>query len=219
MRTQNPRSKVAYLGRRLPPLALLVPLAVLASSCGNEGTAAPGGVGGAIGTGGVSAGTGGGALSGGGGGAIPGAGGASAGGSSSSMLCRRSGEPCNTSLDCCDDSTCNSTAGAPELNGCHPRCTQNTDCTTGCCVLFSNDSRGICADAKWCSCGAAGARCGSSLPKCCADQTCLAGDAQQSFYECKKHCTANADCPTNCCVPIPSLNLSACLAPSYCVAP
>jgi hypothetical protein len=64
-----------------------------------------------------------------------------------------------------------------------------------------------------------GAPCGASQPKCCDDQICLASNAQQSAYDCKKRCTTNADCPTNCCVDIPSLNIRACLAPSYCPAP
>lgn len=217
MPRQTPVTKEVTLGNRCP---LLILIAVLASSCGSDGKAPPGGAAGAIGTGGA-------AFASGGAIGMAGASGSGAGGGASGApagtggagLCRRSGEPCSTPLDCCDDATCNSTSAVPELNGCHPRCMQNTDCATGCCIPFSGQTRGFCGDAKWCSCGAAGARCGSTMPMCCADQTCLAGDAQQSFYECKKRCMANADCPTNCCVPVPSLNLSACLGASYCSAP
>ena len=133
--------------------------------------------------------------------------------------CHKAGEPCGSSLECCDGSTCNNTAQAPSLNGCHPRCTQNADCQTGCCLLYTGDTRGICTDAMWCGCGMSGARCGSDQPKCCADQLCLAANAQQSSYECKKRCTTNADCPTNCCVAIPNLGANACLDPMYCPAP
>jgi hypothetical protein len=171
------------------------------------------------------------------GGATFGAGGAPAGGSSTNAggalpvgtgasisvgtggttaVCKKTGDSCADSAECCTGNICNNTAGSAELNGCHPPCTQNADCSTGCCVLFSGATRGICGDAKWCACGTAGSKCGSQLPACCSDQTCLSGDAAQSFYECKKRCTQNADCPTSCCVPIPGLNLSACLDKSYC---
>ncbi len=131
--------------------------------------------------------------------------------------CHRNGEACTTPADCCADSTCNNTAGAIALNGCHPRCSKSSDCSTGCCVPFTNmGTEGICAEAIWCGCGMTDAKCGSTLPKCCDDQVCLAGDMAQSFYACKKRCTTNADCPTACCVAIPGINTSACLDKAYC---
>jgi len=208
------------LARRSSSLFVLV--SVLAAGCGSDHSTATGGSGGSSPTagaagsaavGGALGGNSGGGFPAGGASAAPGAGGGSAGGA-----CHQSGEACVDSRDCCDGSTCNNTAQAVALNGCHPRCTQNSDCPTGCCVLYTGDTRGICAEALWCTCGAAGAQCGSNQPKCCDGEVCLASNAQQSAYACRKQCTTNADCPTNCCVAIPNLNSSACLDPMYCPA-
>ena len=208
------------LARRSSSLFVLV--SVLAAGCGSDHSTATGGSGGSspmagaagsAAVGGALGGNSGGGFPAGGASAAPGAGGGSAGGA-----CHQSGEACVDSRDCCDGSTCNNTAQAVALNGCHPRCTQNSDCPTGCCVLYTGDTRGICAEALWCTCGAAGAQCGSNQPKCCDGEVCLASNAQQSAYACRKQCTTNADCPTNCCVAIPNLNSSACLDPMYCPA-
>ncbi|HVU02806.1 MAG TPA: hypothetical protein VHE30_13695 [Polyangiaceae bacterium] len=159
-------------------------------------------------------------------------GGASGGGASGSggelMLgtggeapaCKNTGEKCESSTECCEGNTCNNTAGSAELNGCRLRCTQSSDCQSGCCVPFQNDpSKGICADAKWCACGTDGSACSSQLPPCCTGHVCLATDQAQTAYACRKECTANTDCTTNCCVAIPGLGgKSACLGSEYCPA-
>jgi hypothetical protein len=198
--------------------------AATTTACGSSDTKKTG-AGGAAGTAVSSAGaaglgaTSGGGLSGAGG--VPfGAGGSiSFGAGGAPTACKMTGEACQNSLDCCDGAACNNTSEVPALNGCHPGCTQSSDCATGCCVKFSNGNGGICADAMWCSCGMDGTHCGTMLPQCCSGQTCLAGDAMRSFYECKKICATNADCTTNCCVPLTGLNMSACLDPMYCPAP
>lgn len=155
-----------------------------------------------------------------GGSGVTSAGAGGAAGMAPTSSCRSHGEMCNTSLDCCDGSTCNNTAQAPELNGCHPHCTQNSECDTGCCVLYvGSTNQGFCAGAKWCACGMSGMQCGPTQPKCCDDHLCLASNPERSAYDCKKRCTTNADCATKCCVAIPDLNTMACLDPSYCSAP
>jgi hypothetical protein len=190
---------------------LLVLLALAQGACGSSGAGDPtgGGSGGApTGGGGASA-----------GGADPGAGGAlpfaSGGSAGTPAPCRQTAESCNLSSDCCDG-VCNAMAAAAELSGCHPRCTVNADCTTGCCLPYGGQTAGYCADAKWCSCGAEAARCGSMLPACCATQFCVGGDAQGTFFECRPRCTQNADCATSCCVAIGMTGNSACLDPVYC---
>jgi hypothetical protein len=194
--------------------ATLLALA-LTLSCGSERTDSPatGGVapttGGAFGSGGLS----------GAGGATGGTGAILGGGGAPPAPCRGTGESCVNSLDCCEGSTCNNTAQAPALNGCHPRCSKDAECATGCCVLFTGDTNGICAEKQWCGCGMTGSACGSTLPACCGDHVCLAKDAQRTSFACSKKCQTNADCSTSCCVPIPSLNQSACLDPSFCPAP
>jgi len=132
--------------------------------------------------------------------------------------CKPTGSACQSAAECCDGNTCNNTAGAAELNGCQLRCSQNSDCQSGCCVLFTGDTKGICGAAKFCSCGGDGSACGSQDPACCTTHVCLANDQAQSSYGCKKLCTTNADCATNCCVAIPTLNKSACLDATYCPA-
>jgi hypothetical protein len=183
----------------------------LTASCSSGGSDSPGvggavsSTGGASSTGGVTA-TGGTTLINNTGGTPP-------------VQCKGTGEACTNSLDCCEGSTCNNTAQAPALNGCHPRCTQNTDCQTGCCVLFSGDTQGICAEKEWCGCGIAGSQCGGSHPACCNDHVCLGLAAPATGFACSKKCQTKTDCTTNCCVPVPSLGISACLEPSYCPAP
>ncbi len=212
----RPSRAPAPIARRAARVASIGLLTMMAAACGESSTGG-GGSGGAParGAGGVVATGGAGAL---GGNAATSGGGVAAGGGSSGGACHQNGEPCADSRDCCASATCNNTAGSLELNGCHPLCTQNADCSTGCCVLFTGSARGICGDAKWCSCGMTGVPCGSQLPACCSDQICLAGDPSRAAYACQKRCTTAADCPTKCCVPIPSLGASACLDPMYCPA-
>jgi hypothetical protein len=210
-----PRVRVAVLG-------LFV---TLPSACG-ESKASGGGTGGAFaGAAGVVTASGGTGAFGGSSGAMSGApsgglanGGAAATAGASNGSCHQNGEQCADSRDCCANAVCNNTAGALALNGCHPICMQNADCSTGCCVPLTGSTRGICAEAMWCGCGMSGAACGSQLPACCGDQICLANDTTRASYACQKRCTTNADCPTKCCVAIPTLGMSACLDPMYCPA-
>jgi hypothetical protein len=202
--------------RRHTDRVLVVGLLFLVAACGSSAGNSFGG-GGSPGTGGV-AGESGGASGSTGGTPLFGTGGSSgsSGSGGGAAVCKKIAEACTDSTECCDGTICNNTAGALELNGCHQPCTQSSDCSTGCCVLFTGSTRGICGDAKWCSCGAEGATCSSQLPKCCDGSVCLAADVAQTSYECKKLCTKASDCSTNCCVAIPSLNESACLDKTYC---
>jgi hypothetical protein len=206
---------------RFTRIGSAVVLAALVGGCGSDKSDAPAGTGGALSTGGV---TGSGGLGSGGvpsdtGGAFPVSGGATTGSGGAPAVCHASGEACSNPVDCCDGLTCNNTSGIPALNGCHPRCEKAADCQTGCCVLYVGQTKGICGDAIYCSCGKDGSQCGSQFPACCSDQICLAKDAQQTAYQCDKRCNTNTDCSTNCCVAIPDLNIKACLDPSYCPAP
>jgi hypothetical protein len=139
-----------------------------------------------------------------------------AGGSAGAAACRQTGESCGPGSECCNQAVCNQNAASPELRGCHPACNVAADCASGCCFPFEGKTNGYCLDPKWCTCGADGARCGTTLPKCCDTQLCVGGDAQASFYECRKRCTANTDCTTNCCVAIGTTGVSACLDAMYC---
>lgn len=189
-------------------------LAVLATSpafvaCGNGGTGGSSGAGGAAqGAGGSDMSAGG--SSGGGGVVFPSSGG-------SAGACKKTGEPCTDPTECCTGNLCNNNGPSPDQLGCQVACAQNTDCPSGCCLLFQGGNNGgFCTDAKWCSCGTTMSPCSSTLPKCCDTHVCLGTDPQGTSYACMQKCKQNSDCASNCCVPIASLGVSACLDKSYC---
>lgn len=103
----------------------------------------------------------------------------------------------------------------PNRAGCRPRCTKNEDCfDTGCCQPFSNSTEGFCIDAKFCSCGAAGAACGGDdNPPCCDNTTCLSYDDGATF-SCFADCTTHADCPGACCTTLSDGTSKACTPPA-----
>jgi hypothetical protein len=101
--------------------------------------------------------------------------------------------------------------------GCRPRCTKNEDCfDSGCCEPFSDSTEGFCVDAKFCSCGNAGAACaGDDNPPCCGGTTCLTFDTGTSF-SCFQNCASDADCPGSCCIPLSSGDGKVCGPPGNC---
>jgi hypothetical protein len=131
--------------------------------------------------------------------------------------CKKTGQPCTLTGECCGGNLCQRYGAAPEWQGCQLSCAQNSECPTGCCYHFSNSNVGFCTTAKWCACGVTGSRCSTpDQPGCCDTHTCVAGDAQSTFYECRQKCTQNSDCDTQCCVPIMGIGVSACLDRMYC---
>lgn len=130
--------------------------------------------------------------------------------------CKKVGEGCTSDTsgsDCCRG-TC-LTSEVPEWNGCRPRCQTNADCAdTGCCQPFSNGGGGFCTDAKWCSCGAAGASCGGNTPQCCSGTLCTGQTAET--LRCNPLCTSNSDCASNCCLKVTGTTSRVCSEASRC---
>jgi hypothetical protein len=128
--------------------------------------------------------------------------------------CKKHGESCQAGLDtpndCCRGSCV--TSDNPDFSGCRPDCTTNADCSdTGCCVPFANDSSaGFCADARYCSCGALDAQCGSNDPTCCTGNVCAGAGSGANQFKCYKGCTANSDCPNADCVTLSDGSASIC---------
>jgi hypothetical protein len=119
--------------------------------------------------------------------------------------CKKDGEQDCTQNDpnkptlCCRGSCVQSEN--PNHAGCRRLCTKNEDCyESGCCTPFSNSTEGFCVDAKFCSCGAAGAACGGDdNPQCCGDTTCLSFNDSPTFT-CYQNCTSDGECPSGRCV-------------------
>jgi len=127
-----------------------------------------------------------------------------------SGACKKTGEPCTLTGDCCTGNLCNRYGPAPEWIGCQIACTQNSECQSGCCYQFQGNNGGFCTDAKWCTCGGTGAACSSTSPPCCQTHQCQ-GD------QCRQKCAQNSDCDTQCCVPVPLLpGVSTCMDRMYC---
>lgn len=116
---------------------------------------------------------------------------------------------------CCRGTCVNSEN--PNYAGCRPRCVQDADCfDTGCCRPFLDSKEGFCVDAKFCSCGNAGAACGGDdNGPCCTGTRCLSYDSGAS-YSCFQDCTSDADCPGSCCIPLSSAEGKVCGPPAYC---
>jgi len=138
------------------------------------------------------------------------------GGGSEGGACKKVGESCTLTGDCCAGMLCNRYGPALEWIGCQIACTDNSQCPSACCYHFQGMNGGFCTDAKWCACGGTAAACSSTLPPCCSTHVCLAADAQSTSYACRQKCTQNSDCDTACCVPITQLGVSACLDKTYC---
>src|ERR1041384_905423 len=81
--------------------------------------------------------------------------------------CKKTGEPCTLTGDCCGGNLCNRYGPAPEWIGCQVACSDNSQCPSGCCLEFQGNNGGFCTDAKWCACGTTGSACSSTLPPCC----------------------------------------------------
>jgi hypothetical protein len=71
--------------------------------------------------------------------------------------CRNLREECDGDLhQCCEGLLCVTSESDPELVGCQPRCDKNSQCTSGCCVLFTNadgtkQDFGVCGPADRCA--------------------------------------------------------------------
>ncbi len=70
-------------------------------------------------------------------------------------LCIKACRPLNGECDgefkpCCEGLICSSSPDDLTLNGCKVSCDQDSDCDTGCCVLFSGRDNGICAPKDRC---------------------------------------------------------------------
>jgi hypothetical protein len=70
--------------------------------------------------------------------------------------CRIQNEECDgTTRPCCEGMLCVKSDSDPALNGCQVTCTKNSECTSGCCVLFRGPhgeelDNGVCAPADRC---------------------------------------------------------------------
>jgi hypothetical protein len=64
--------------------------------------------------------------------------------------CAGEGETCGGTRQCCGGQSC-STFDSTGALACHKLCTQNSDCTTNCCVKVNGTSDSVCLPAKpWC---------------------------------------------------------------------
>ena len=128
-----------------------------------------------------------------------------------SGTCKKTGDMCDRTSDCCAGDLCNRNGPVAELMGCQVACTQNSECPSGCCYLFiGGNNGGFCAPAPWCACGGTGAACSSSLPACCNTHMCQGG-------VCNPKCTQNSDCATQCCVDLPLIpGVKTCVDRMYC---
>ena len=110
--------------------------------------------------------------------------------------CKKRGASCVQGTDRCCTGTCVMSDNT-DFSGCRATCATSADCDTGCCQLFANSSRGFCADAKYCTCGAQGATCGPMQATCCDGLVCSSFDNGPS--NCNKKCVVGSDCPSGCC--------------------
>ena len=110
--------------------------------------------------------------------------------------CTKQGGSCTSADQCCSDLCVTSTAS--DQAGCRQLCTNSSQCSTGCCKVNTGDSYGFCTQARWCACGAAGTKCGSNDPACCAGTDCVAVGGG-SNYLCRPTCKTKADCATGTC--------------------
>ncbi|HXU81717.1 MAG TPA: hypothetical protein VN914_10000, partial [Polyangia bacterium] len=82
---------------------------------------------------------------------------------------------------------------------------------TGCCQLFTGQSTGFCADAKFCVCG------GGAGGKGCAPGTTCGSAAGDPAISCRPDCKTAADCATACCTqPLPGKDHGICVEKSNC---
>jgi hypothetical protein len=68
-------------------------------------------------------------------------------GDASLCQCSAQDEPCGGARQCCDGYSC-STFDATGALACHKACTQNSDCSTNCCVQVTGTADHVCLPAK-----------------------------------------------------------------------
>ena len=113
-------------------------------------------------------------------------------------------------------STCHK-AGGPGLNKPTNHVPTNAQCDTGCCQMYSDGNGGFCADASFCSCGTAGAVCGTNSPDCCTGTICAGNDSTGTTgFSCHPSCKVAADCATQCCAMLTGEDGGVCVAASEC---
>ncbi|MBN1652682.1 MAG: hypothetical protein JXA30_02785 [Deltaproteobacteria bacterium] len=123
--------------------------------------------------------------------------------------CKKRGEICESASECCLG-TCVTDTEVPDWIGCRPSCSDDSDCFTGCCFLFKDSDRGFCTAEKFCGCGGEGAACGSIEPACCEGYECTSDSSGGDSFSCRPTCDEDADCASNCCVPLTGSDYGVC---------
>jgi hypothetical protein len=83
-----------------------------------------------------------------------------------------------------------------DFAGCQDVCTDDDECSSGCCKLFEDGTSGFCADAVYCSCVPEEDACGTPGIDCCSGGICAGSSGN---YSCKAGCKSDADCGVECC--------------------
>lgn len=131
------------------------------------------------------------------------------------LACREEGTSCEFASDCCAGSSCVGTSTEPGGYRCKRNCAAHGECSTGCCAEVGLPSS-VCLDRLFCPssvCRQEEAACQDDFG-CCGGLACAVFDAQTSA--CKPVCTQNTDCPSGCCVPLGTSEVSVCLDAVYC---
>jgi hypothetical protein len=110
--------------------------------------------------------------------------------------CGEKGEACDANRACCEDLVCVQSAIA-EFSGCREPCTEDSDCESNCCILFTGSTDGFCVAAEYCACVAEGGVCDGSVP-CCKGLTCIRF-SESGDYTCQPECTSDDQCASGQC--------------------
>jgi hypothetical protein len=129
--------------------------------------------------------------------------------------CKKIGEDCMQGTGDCCRGTCVESDFA-EYDGCRPMCNVNTDCESGCCELFSNQTYGFCVDSKFCECGGPVDGCTPTNGPCCDGYQCVG--SSETDLQCKKVCTDASECPEMCCGEVQGADWRVCQGPEYCMS-
>ncbi len=100
------------------------------------------------------------------------------------------GDGCSATKDCCQSS-----ARAPkgqiclsDDSSCHAKCTNDYECTSGCCAALKGESYGACAATSFCPAGGIGDACATSSS--CSVGSC----AGTTRGWCSRGCSYSSDC-------------------------
>lgn len=123
-------------------------------------------------------------------------------------VCFEQGDACSTTGPrCCDPLICVAST-VSDYAGCRPTCTDDDDCSDGCCVPFADGSTGFCAGSGACGCGSEGQTCGGAV-RCCGNLVCAG--TSPTVFACYPRCSGPSDCDTGCCIPVTGTGDSACM--------